>query len=363
MTTPNHAHAPAILAKTDTALVLPGLMGSCLRLRDTMQEIWSEDFRANYQRLVNNPAVLRYNGHLADAPAILKTARFSFYRKSLFGRMTALLRHHPRFRHEGGLIEFAYDWRADLETTAELLGQALRDRLGDAPQRWEARLTVVTHSMGALIVRIALARGLIPPSSVREIIQLGPPLRGAASAFRALYQGVGLPLCDYAIDWMWGRNSTLARENLRSVIRTFPSVYQLLPPANDLYLYAGEGRWMNPLLPDQHVITDDIKSRTEVVHRLIDSATDIIELSGIPHHCLCGLYLGRGTDSAYRVFTDSQYEILEPIPYGADDGDATVTLVSSSYHGRYDIARVLGVRHSEMCNDRRMIEVLGSVLI
>ena len=52
------------------AVVVPGIMGSCLAYRDAsgkLSEIWGEDFYGNYKRLLSNPTLLRWNNIPAEA--------------------------------------------------------------------------------------------------------------------------------------------------------------------------------------------------------------------------------------------------------------------------------------------------------
>src|SRR5205814_9519528 len=138
------------------------------------------------------------------------------------------------------------------------------------------------------------------------------------SAFRTLFHSVGLPLCNELNDLFWGRkNRTLALDNLRRAMRTFPSLYQLMPPQRDLYLYAGfSGGDFNPLHIGQQVINNDHKTQADAVHQAIATSTTLITQRKISAHTIAGIDLSRQTDVRYKVFVDtSDYEVLNPIPY------------------------------------------------
>jgi pimeloyl-ACP methyl ester carboxylesterase len=123
----------------------------------------------------------------------------------------------------------AYDWRRDLEE----LGGALAERIraDDRP------VVLVGHSMGGMVARIALAR--LPRRMVRKLVLIGTPNFGSYApiqAFRGTYPFVRrVTLLDPV-----HTPEALASE----VFKTFPGLYQLLPPRErlrgaDLYRRSG----------------------------------------------------------------------------------------------------------------------------
>ena len=115
------------------------------------------------------------------------------------------------------VISFSYDWRRSVAEAAAELGKRARNHLRDWQRAGhaDARLTLVCHSMGGLVARYfvdVLGGGEI----VRRVITLGTPFWGAVRAFQALDTGGILPL-------------GLGKGHLRDLLRTLPSVYELLP--------------------------------------------------------------------------------------------------------------------------------------
>lgn len=108
-----------------------------------------------------------------------------------------------------------YDWRRDIGE----LGLALAQRLSWFSAR---ELTLIGHSMGGLVGRVALRRMADP--RVRALITLGAPHEGSFAPLLAL-RGV-YPLVRRVAQLDPERGAeTLARE----VFSTFPSLYQMLP--------------------------------------------------------------------------------------------------------------------------------------
>jgi len=111
-------------------------------------------------------------------------------------------------------IQFPYDWRRDNRFTARRLQRLIQQRL---PQ-WreysgasDAKVILLAHSMGGLVARYYLdCLGGWP--DCRLLITLGTPYRGAPSALDSLVNG-------YRKLWV----------DLTSTLRTFTSMYQLLP--------------------------------------------------------------------------------------------------------------------------------------
>lgn len=111
------------------------------------------------------------------------------------------------------VVSFPYDWRRSNGVAAEQLGTVVGDglrRLRDAgatePKAW-----LVCHSMGGLVARY-YCEELGGAAQTRAIITLGTPHRGSVAALDALVNGKQYGLL-----------------NLTNVVRSFPSVYELLP--------------------------------------------------------------------------------------------------------------------------------------
>lgn len=114
---------------------------------------------------------------------------------------------------------FGYDWRLPMEASAQRLANLLdevraRERL--AGRSLQPRF--VTHSMGGLLLRSALAmrNRRDPFADVGRTVFIAPPFRGSIGAPYALVAG--------EVDAMFGTN-----QDQRHIVRGFPSVYQMTP--------------------------------------------------------------------------------------------------------------------------------------
>ncbi len=133
-----------------------------------------------------------------------------------YGHMIAKLR---SWKAPQPVYTFSYDWRKPLELSAERLVRAMRilsareEAAGRTPE-----LQFVTHSMGGLLLRSALAmrNRRQPFTGIGRIVFIAPPFRGAIGAPYALVVGEH--------DGWFGTD-----EDYRFIARTFPSVYQMTP--------------------------------------------------------------------------------------------------------------------------------------
>jgi hypothetical protein len=115
-------------------------------------------------------------------------------------------------------FEFPYDWRRDNRVSARKLQrttEAWLNKWRERPGNQEARLVLVCHSMGGLVARYFLeVFGGWKDS--RLLITFGTPFRGSLNAAGFLANGFSKSIGPFTLD-------------LSCVLRSFNSVYQLLP--------------------------------------------------------------------------------------------------------------------------------------
>jgi Lecithin:cholesterol acyltransferase len=146
------------------------------------------------------PGLVKIDGYSATAKMV--TGTFDIVRGSIWDARPA------------NFIEFPYDWRLDNRINAQRLAELVADRL----PRWRehsgnssARIIFLAHSMGGLVVRYFL-EVLGGWRDCRALVTFGTPYRGSLNALNFLANGYKRLFTD-----------------LSEVMRSFPSMYQLLP--------------------------------------------------------------------------------------------------------------------------------------
>jgi hypothetical protein len=218
----------------DVVVLIPGIMGSTLA-RDGV-ELWGLGVRsiaANLLSLGRPVRGLELPGGIGDeapgdgvsAVALMPSAQIIpgfFNLVTGYDELTAFLEarfelDRPSAGAPGNLIHFPYDWRL----SNRLNGRRLADKVVPALDRWrasgrpDARLIFICHSMGGLVARWFL-ESLGGKALTRTLITIGTPYRGSINSLVSLANGFALGIGPFQL-------------RLDSVLRSFPSVYQLLP--------------------------------------------------------------------------------------------------------------------------------------
>lgn len=196
-------------------VLLPGMMGSLLRsVEGLLETLWINPLL--FTRGQINLLELAADG-VTNAYPRVKVVASGLH--TLSYASAVLL-----FNRRANLFILPYDWRHDLRQAAGLLHEAL--------VRWSEsngyrRFTLVGHSLGGVIARTYLA--LFPAEAerlVQQVVLLASPLHGAPAAVEALASGHYLTrLAD-----MLHRGNDGQR-----LLRSLTSVYQVLPPPQDLW--------------------------------------------------------------------------------------------------------------------------------
>jgi hypothetical protein len=349
-------------------------MGSVLRYQEggSDSEIWGENFSENYRRLVRNPDVLKWTGQTASA-SLLKAVRLAdwlpFFAVELWKNSLEFLAARAEFRSTNHLVEFGYDWRASLIETAKLLAEKL-SRLVNAPLdslRTSSRpqFMFVTHSMGGLVVRIALALKLINPTWVDRIIHVGSPLKGAAVAFRTAYERSTLPMLREILGLVHKKNAVLFRKNLLRCFKSFPSLYQLMPPKEIKFLYYSPSVLMSPL--DEDFLPPFCRALTEEAHQKLIEAESFIVTHKIKVFTIyTAVNVKNPTDLMYQVSSIASPEpgyLIDEIVGSTVEGDGTVSARSACGSEPGALGKsVTNVAHAYLCNSKKVVEVLATIL-
>lgn len=258
---------------------------------------------------------------------------------------------------EGGAVPtlkvFPYDWRKDNLLAAELLADAV-DAMA-ATLGADADITLLAHSMGGLISRSYLESGRYNARpgfvAIKRLITLATPHRGAPMAlFAALGTEKRLFL-----------NAAQVKRVANDV--NFPSLYQLLPPAEEGFAWdRSDHQRFNPV---------DIYAPTTAAKIGLSSANlaaasrfhATMNLANRPPHVRYFFFAGTHENTA----TSAQLRINEANPMQRvrkiereNGGDGTVPVWSALMTGVQ--SEQTGGEHGGIYKNRDLLKVLAALL-
>ncbi|MEO7725417.1 MAG: hypothetical protein ABIU29_12165 [Chthoniobacterales bacterium] len=210
----------------DVVVFLPGITGSVLA-NARGQEVWNVSFGSVWRALASlggsiNDLKLSPDGDPGGVtaprlipgativPGLIKIDGYAQIEQYLIAQLGLIA---GKTYHA-----FPYDWRLDNRVNA----RRLESQAGDWLKAWRAeygtedpKLVLIGHSMGGLVARYYL-ECLGGWKSTRTLVTLGTPHRGSLSAVDSLVHGVKKGFGPAGLD-------------LTPLLRSFPSLYQLLP--------------------------------------------------------------------------------------------------------------------------------------
>lgn len=218
------------------------------------------------------------------------------------------------------LVTFPYDWRLDLEATADALARALDRVHADGA----SRIDLVAHSMGGLVCRLVLETQRYA----------GRPWFGQIANFIAVatpHQGAPLALAR-----ILGLDSTLGigKADFRRLTndRRYPSGYQLLPAPTELACWdmadmsVGSLDIYDPASAGPLGLDDELLQRARWVH-------DSLASGAAPRHVRYFYFAGTGHETVTRVNVLARggaYPVEEMVVTRTEDaGDGTVPFWSA----------------------------------
>jgi pimeloyl-ACP methyl ester carboxylesterase len=221
---------------SDVVVVIPGIMGSTLRLGDKL--VWSPSagsvlraldvFRHHVEEVAVPPGTGDGPDPRVQPVAIMPdlhmlggfwTVHLGYTALCTWLQQQFALTPVTDDGPPGNLLTFPYDWRLSNRYN----GRELFKRVDPILDRWQkqrgpaadARLILVCHSMGGLVAQWFLQE-CGGTEMTRKLITLGTPYRGALEALEQLVNGVRKGPRPFRVD-------------LTSFVRSLPSAYQLLP--------------------------------------------------------------------------------------------------------------------------------------
>ena len=250
--------AANMAAEQPPLIIIPGIMGSQLRDRNTRRVVWPGGFWhllfSKFEELgldIDAATLQGSTGNLEAFDLTSKAAGQDFY-----DRIVRTLVQYGDYRrttpgtpvadiYERHLYVFTYDWRLDnIETVRKL--SALIDQIRLDYQRPDLKVDIVAHSMGGIVSRYLLRFGtedvlhqpdpvitMAGAAKINRLILLGTPSLGSANSIRSLIEG-----------------QKIVQRIAPETVATLPSLYQLLPNADRKPLIGIDGRPLRISLAD-----------------------------------------------------------------------------------------------------------------
>ena len=350
----------------DVVVLLPGITGSVLQ-KDG-KDVWAISKGAAFRAILSLGGSIRdleLHGddpdvdNLGDgvtASAVMPDIHLipGLWKIDGYGKIAEAIGEYFDVAPGENFFTFAYDWRRDNRVAARQLARkshdwlkAWRERSGNA----QAKLVLVGHSMGGLVARHFL-EVMDGWKDTRALVTFGTPYRGSLNAVDFLTHGMKKTL------------GPLTLIDLSALIRSFTSVYQLLPiyPCFD----AGD-RTLRRVAETPGIPNVDAGRAAAALafHRDIEAAVtehlqdDAYVEGGYDIHPIVGTFQ-RTLQSARRAGGDvellAQYEGVD------EDGDGTVPRVSAIPIELSDDPREMyaSERHATLQNkDQVLVQLLG----
>ncbi len=312
----------------DVVVLLPGITGSVLRDSEG-RDVWAPTPGAAAQALVTlgrSIADLELRDEDADdgvtAPLIVPDLHLipGLWKIDGYSKLSAYLQREFAITPGRNFFPFPYDWRRDNRAAAR--------QLKEQADRWlwqwrrespEAKLILVGHSMGGLVARYFL-ECLEGWRDTRRLVTFGTPYRGSLNALNFLVHG------------MQKRLGPVPVLDLSRLLRSFPSIYQLLPiypcfdPGDGVLIRVSEAVGLPHVDPEQARVAD-------AFHREIEQAVaahlddEEYRRGRYTIHPIVGTF--QATLLSARRTGDGM-EVLGTYPGFESDGDGTVPRVSAT---------------------------------
>jgi pimeloyl-ACP methyl ester carboxylesterase len=334
-------------------VVLPGISGSALRDREG-RDVWQASHRALWYGLSSRGETvqqLRLRGTdpgtpvhpdgtcavdlIMDAHLILGLVRVDGYTdlvwaiSETFESVTECL---PGDGVAGNLLKFPYDWRRDNKFSALNLREAIDDKL----EAWrkeshhsDAKAILIGHSMGGLVARYYL-EVLGGWEKCLALIALATPHRGSLNALDSLVNGY-----------------KTVRLDMTDALRSFPSVYQLLPVYECLFDGIAD-RYVADCLALPELgggLNPDLVANAGEFHRKIREAVRRNDAIAGPDRYLTVPVVGvRQPTNQRAILRGGKLVVVKdqrPAKVAAeyDGGDGTVPLAAAIPHEHSDVFR------------------------
>lgn len=327
----------------EIAIVVPGIMGSVLKLGDEV--IWPGPLSSLVFEYKLMDQLMRED--LVATDCIRK-----FFVASQYQCLVDDLETCGFHEADKTLVIAAYDWRKDNALSAETLARHIEAAVANHGD--DCSISLIAHSMGGLVSRYYLESGLFNQrkgfGNVRRLVTLGTPHVGAALA---------LPLV-----LGYEKRLFLSREQVKQVVQDprYPAGYQLLPPKGEPFAWdGGADRQLNVL----DIYDPAVAQRLGLQQANLESASRFraaLDKGRAPAHVRYFCFAGtRQTTATFVSLKAKAQGALESWKSEQEDGgDGTVPTWSSFLPG---VQRLfVGGEHGTLYQDDGLRRALANVL-
>jgi hypothetical protein len=197
------------------------------------------------------------------------------------------------------------------------------------------------------------------------------PHRRRSRSLPSTFFGEGaLPLLGPIMSlWNVWKNKKKAWQILHDVLASFPSVYQLMPPETEDYMFDNDtGQSLNPFA-DNVLDTAMVPLATRLHSEISDGVEKSCPIG--PDKLAVIFGIGENTDVTYYTKKGSalgkaSYELVGSKVAYLPCGDGTVTSQSASYRnrlvGKAALYQYDNVQHNDMCEDGRILQLLSTFI-
>ncbi|OOE14063.1 lipase/acyltransferase domain-containing protein [Fictibacillus arsenicus] len=263
------------------------------------------------------------------------------------------------------VVLFPYDWRKSLFDHVDRLIEQI-----ELLSRSES-LTIVAHSMGGLLSKLAILK--INESenevNINKFITVGTPWKGSPDSFKALVYGEPGVFENLANFYQF-----LDTKSTRSLARQYPAVYQLLP--SEEYFNLLDGKF---ILPDSNtdLTYEDVQRKVQIIYNKENEKKDSERVLDVWSKYITPLHdemkkaipekiehiniVGYSIPTLYKIPENSKAGIGLTKKYKNAsvfmNGDGVVPLDSAKPYHNAKIFYAVG-EHKNLCSDETIVQFI-----
>ena len=215
-------------------IFLPGIMSSCLEVTlpsGASRVVWDGDILTMFRTFFSEPEVLHAFTTLRPTKIVEELTVGPFAYDDIYKTLFNFLGNSLGYLDGTDFFRFPYDWRQSVFTEA----QRLIDYIDNELPAGQQEIAILGHSLGALVARAAVMIGHVKliPKGVTKVIELAPPHFGSSVALQRILEFPVLASLRRILGRYLAFGVPIFEGLLVSLVRSMPSVWELVPPATE----------------------------------------------------------------------------------------------------------------------------------